>query len=312
MKKLILFTIITIILVVFTFPENINAKDGTSDIVNLKYSLMKKAKKKEALKSSKGLKRVKSMSSKDKEKILLDMMIEGTDQSVIDKKMEDLGVYRLHTPKVKKNEYSSINIKDVSIEEPSIYYNAREEEWFILMRGNWENDNWWNNRPSGPLFFPRIYWNIYKGFSIDMGGRDGFGVSFTSVSDEYNTRLKRSNAIISDGNGNERRTEHRSDGDSAVGFGFQLQDVIRVNTEPGFYVSLEECGYIGKRFTGMAVYDEEFANYSGIMTAYYMHTYNDAYLYEVDFGVNNNSPGIEGKIENDIYSFSIFSSPIKF
>ena len=308
MKKTFSVILILTILVGVTFSASANVKDEPYDIVKLKHQLMEKAKKMEALKNSKEIRGIKSISSKNKEEILLDMMIEGTDQSVIDKKMEDLGVYRLHIPKVyttkSARRYSSVGSRNVRLDDPLIYYDHRDEEWIVTMGGKWRNNDWWDNA--------NIHWNATHNDTADMGGKDAFGVGFTHTSGRYSTRLKRANAVISDNDGNKRRTRHRSDGDGADGFGFRLQDYVEVTGYPKLKVTEDDCGYIGKVFSGAAIYDKNFADYSGIATGYYIHTYDRAYVDSLKFGVSNSGAGIDVEIKNKQESFKATSSETRF
>ncbi|MCQ5129158.1 hypothetical protein NE562_05755 [Butyricicoccus faecihominis] len=87
--------------------------------------------------------------------------------------------------------------------------------------------------------------------------------------------------------------------DSSYGFGFALQD------------SKDGVLHIGEKFGGVAQYSTSFANFHGLATSYYVHTWNSGKVKSVTFNANVGISGIGGGIsityENVDYTFSLGS-----
>ncbi|MCT4544815.1 MAG: hypothetical protein N4A63_14870 [Vallitalea sp.] len=212
------------------------------------------------------------------------------------------GIYKLNIPKEYLPATKSMDTGDVSMTEPWITYDSHNNEWIVTCGGYWENADYSDG--IGKL------WAGYVGEIKNVGGRDGFGVGFTSTTGTYKTYVKRSYAQISDGEGNIETTDNRTDGNGEKGFGFQFQDYAKcykVELAKVYYT------YIGKHFGGSCVYDKNFTEYDGCATTYYRHTYNKAKLNSVSFGVSGKTAGVEFSITNEQYSLPpIFSNDTRF
>jgi hypothetical protein len=141
---------------------------------------------------------------------------------------------------------------------------------------------------------------------------DGFGVGYTSISTTYKSMIKAQYAYMSDGKGREISTTSRSDVDGAKGFGFRLQDYVRLN-ENTAYVSTANATYIGKHFAGVVKYDSKFGSYDGVATSYYEHTWDKASIKSITFtGDTSKTAGVSAEITDSQYSFPAFSSDARF
>lgn len=182
---------------------------------------------------------------------------------------------------------ASSGTNDVTISTPTIYYNAYNKTWTVTCGGQW-NTTAWNKLLPG-----------------DVGGQDGFGVGYTNTSSSYNSSVISCSAYITDRN-RYVSTSYRSDGDGSKGFGFRLQD----------YIYTSDFGYtnhyVGAIWCGLCNYDSYFSTYSGVATAYYIHTYSSASLSGVQFGVSGKTAGIEASISSKSDSFTGFSSDKRF
>lgn len=181
---------------------------------------------------------------------------------------------------------ASSGTNDVSISSPTIYYNAYNKTWTVTCGGYWKTTAW--NK-----FLPG-----------DVGGKDGFGVGFTNTS-SYKSSVISASGYITDGN-KYVSTSYRSDGDGSKGFGFRLQDYIYSTNMGCLY------HYVGETWSGLCNYDSWFGSYSGVATAYYIHTYSSASLSGVEFGVDGKTAGISASISKESDSFTGFSSDTRF
>lgn len=173
---------------------------------------------------------------------------------------------------------------DVVLNKPSIFYSASANTWTVSCSGNWKNDNWDEQSSSG-----------------NIGGADAFGVAYTRASN-YNTYVKGSSAYIKDKYSNYMKTtSSRSDGDGSKGFGFRMQDY-----KEGDYT------YVGYRWYGSCTYDSNFANFSGIATAYYAHTYSNTNISSISFTAGSSGVGVTIGFTENRNCFKAYSSDTPF
>lgn len=219
------------------------------------------------------------VSNDDVEQLMVKVAFaDGNEKLALLEQLEMCGVYQ-YNKNIDVELYSDSS--DVTIKAPNIFYSASANTWTVSCQGNWKNSNW-NTGGTG-----------------NIGGYDGFGVAYTKASG-YNTSVVGSSAYIADQNGNNmKKTSYRSDGNGAQGFGFQLQD----------YVSGTK--YIGYRWYGSCTYGSNFANFSGIATAYYVHTYETAYIKSVTF-TGGSQPGVSIEIANQSHAFKAYSTDTRF
>lgn len=203
---------------------------------------------------------------------------DGDEKIALLEQLEAYGIYQ-YNENINAELYSDSS--DVTINAPNIFYSASANTWTVSCQGSWKNSNW-NTGETG-----------------NVGGYDAFGVAYTRASG-YNTSVVGSSAYIADQNGNSmKKTSNRSDGNGALGFGFQLQD----------YVS--GTRYIGYRWYGSCTYGSNFANFSGTATAYYAHTYKTAYINNITF-TGGLQPGVTIGIANQSNAFKVYSTDTRF
>ena len=210
----------------------------------------------------------------------------GSELNAILNELESLGVYRYDATAEGISTYATEN-GDVTINTPTIYYNAWESSWTVTCSGEWKNDDWRNDKSSAG----------------NVGGLDGFGVGYYNTSGTYDSIVLRASAYMSNGltdsSYQSSGTSSRSDGDGKSGFGFQIRDkVVMVNGTSTF---------IGKEWYGDCTYDYDFTYYNGVATAYYVHTWNTASLTGVGFGVGVDQVSFDFSIQNEAYSFKGYS-----
>ncbi len=170
---------------------------------------------------------------------------------------------------------------------PTIYYQVPTDQWIVAFGGTWINDDW----KSG------------KGWSKEIGGLDSFGINIedngqypgmicTHVCGAlYDTgkyaNIQSLSAYDSDGTPKAVTTGNRSNGVTADGYGFQLQD--QVESEFPFL----KTTYLGYQWAGLCVYSTEFADLDATLTAYYIHTYGEKTNgYELPLGQDNALDGV--------------------
>ncbi|WP_186333792.1 hypothetical protein [Paenibacillus xylanexedens] len=241
---------------------------------------------------------------------LAKLTAEAKDEEEITDVMESLGVYKLEIPKEYNDEFLgalAIDNSNITMTKPNIYYDSNSKEWVVVGGGYWKNDNWIEHNP---LVWPGIG---RVGETYNVGGVEGFGVGYTSMGDTYKSKINSVYGYISDGNGNEVTTSNRSDGDGSKGFGFQIQDKIRVKkTWPGITPTTEYFSYIGKHFAGLARYSSDFSSSTGVATTYYVHTWNSTSIDSVKFGVSSKTAGVDVSYKNAGSSFPAFSNDVRF
>lgn len=215
----------------------------------------------------------------------------GSELDAVLAELESLGVYRFDLARTGNSSRATEN-GDVTINTPTIYYNAWEPSWTVTCSGEWKNDDWKNDKSSAG----------------NVGGLDGFGVGYYNTSGTFDSLVLRVSAYMSNGlSGNSYRyssTNVRSDGDGKRGFGFQIQD--KVESVSGSYT------FIGKEWYGDCTYDYDFTYYNGIATAYYVHTWNTATLTGVSFGIGVDQVALGFNIQNEEHSFKGYSNDKSF
>ena len=179
---------------------------------------------------------------------------------------------------------------DVTVTIPTVFYDSVVKEWTVTCGGQWKNNNY---KP-------------YFGIGKYIGDSDAFGVGYTHIQSSYSTCVKSAYAYIADQNGGNRiTTTNRSDGDGANGFGFRLPDQLKTNPD-------ESVMYIGYKWYGSCTYDTYFSYYGCLITGYYIHTYSNAEIDTISFGISDNIAGVNASISNSSKSFSAYSSDLKW
>ena len=178
-------------------------------------------------------------------------------------------------------------IDSVYLMPPTIYYQVPTDQWIVAFGGSWINDDWKNG----------------KGWGTDIGGPDSFGINIED-NDQYPgmicthvcgalydtgkyADIQSMSAYEPDGTPKAVTTGNRSNGVTANGFGFQLQD--KVESEFPFL----KTTYLGYEWAGLCVYSSEFADLDATLTAYYIHTYGEKTNgYELPLGQDNALTGM--------------------
>lgn len=302
MKKIL--SAILVFILVFSLPmTNVYAESQkTYDGVKAKNELVKLAEQK--VKSGNIIKK----STGEINQMLLRLASEGVSEDTMAKEMEKYGVFKLNTPKEQMVTLTNVDQSDISMSTPMIYYDSNTSEWVVVGGGYWITNDWLEHVPS---LWPGLG---LEGEIYNVGNTNGFGVGYTSTSGTYNSKVNSVYAYMSDGEGHEVYTTVRADGDGSKGFGFRLQDYIRLKKDMGLICekTTEYFSYIGKHFAGLARYDSKFSSYDGVATSYFVHTYSSASISSVKFGVSGKTAGIDFTITNEQYSFPAFSNDARF
>ena len=197
-------------------------------------------------------------------------------------------VYKSEDDNQAEMQQARVGSGDVKLSTPVIFYESWEKTWTVTCGGNWTSTNWNQLLPG------------------NVGGSDAFGVGYTNTKPQYHSSVVRSYAYISDGGDKLVSTNNRSDGDGSKGFGFKLQDYIYLAN------AATTNKYVGYKWYGSSTYDANFSSYSGVATAYYIHTYKSASVTSVSFGVNGKTAGINATIAGVSNSFTAFSNDKTF
>lgn len=171
-------------LLVSTISISALAKSNRNyDIVKAKHDLMKKAVLEEQLKNKPiELFNNKHNSTQKEEDILLKMTAEGANEYEIESTMRNYGLYKLHIP-IKNSTNNrltrSISSSSMEMSTPNIYYDGRNQEWIVVGGGHWEDDDWLEHVP--------LIWKFLgnEGSTVEVGGKDAFGIGFTNTSGTY-------------------------------------------------------------------------------------------------------------------------------
>lgn len=210
-----------------------------------------------------------------------------SEKVAINEELANFGIYEFEGQVINPGIGIESAVSDVTVSTPSIYYEAVVHTWTVTCGGYWDNDNW--------TYDQLVYANV--------GGPDGFGVGYTSVSGTYNTYLMSAYAEIDNGESGSDfenvTTTNRSDGNGSLGFGFRLQDYKTPN-------SLGVATYVGKYWSGYCTYSQNFANYSGVATGYYAHTWSSTVINSVTFGVTNKEAGVQISFSSAQHSFDAY------
>ena len=149
------------------------------------------------------------------------------------------------------------------------------------------------------------YWKnnayLYDGNIGDMGDPDAFGIAFTDVSGDR-PLLTGAYAYMADNNYRHiEESTTRSDGDTWHGVGFRFQD--RKGVENGITQY-----YFGAFFGATIYFSENFENSHGYATPYYIHTWDNARIQQIKFGVSGKTLGLDITIDNGTKSFSAYGT----
>lgn len=279
-------------------------KDNVSDIVKAKRSLKQIADKEFSELQKKG--KYKIDTGNETNRLLATLALNpSVDRDSIEKELKTYGVYVLENNTEDGQMLMSVSNdnSDISMTPPFISYNSSNHTWTVIGGGYWKNRDWLKECPF--IVVP------YVGKTITIGGKEGFGVGYTSISGTYNSSIISQYGMITDNEGHTVETTSRSDGDGSKGFGFQLQDYVRINTPDDGYIDTE-CSYIGSHFAATATYSSNFVNLNGVATSYYIHTSDDAKITSVNFGISGKSAGVNATIENVGDSFPAYSTDTRF
>lgn len=173
---------------------------------------------------------------------------------------------------------------DIYFPRTSIYYNSVNDTWSISMSGYWTTDAWHND--------------LSTTIPSSVGDADRFGVIFSEVSGSTPELVGVQGVMWDSLSGRSVTTYSRSDGNVRNGIGVRIQD--RTVT------SGEELGYIGDTFSMVVTLGSNFADFHGICTAYYVHTWKDALINSISFVVSN-PPSLTLDIDYEEYSFDAYS-----
>lgn len=176
---------------------------------------------------------------------------------------------------------------DVTINTPSIYYNAYNNTWTVSCGGYWKNNNW----------------SEITALPGNVGGTDGFGVYYTSITQPYKSSVVNVSASLSNADYSRSvSTTNRADGDGALGFGFRIQDYT-------YLIDPISVAYVGYRWSGLCNYDTYFGSYGGVATGYYSHTYNSAKIQSVSF---DSSKKVSVSFTNASYGWTGYGNDKRF
>lgn len=222
-------------------------------------------------------------------------VIEDTEELRLE--LERKGVYILDTPVVDDvtTFSSTVDASYVRMSTPIVYYNEYTDTWGVAGGGYYIDISW-------------ITSMLALGKTRDIGGYDAYGVTFTNTQGKYTSRIVSQYAYINDGNGHERVSNSLNDGDGRNGYGFRFQD-YGVAAEQATNGLLYLKYYVGKHFATVVTFTSDFANYAGIATSYYVHTYDKAELRSVSLST---SSGLSFAVTVEESSFPAYSSQIRF
>ena len=209
----------------------------------------------------------------------------GAEKDKISQELATYGIYIFNTESTAGNmAIPRIGTGDVTLNTPLVVYDSLLKSWIVTCGGVWNNNNF----------------DVGYKFG-NIGGEDAFGVGYTNIASQYKSSVVKASGMITDDSGDISLSKsNRSDGDGSKGFGFRLQD---------YTVSvLMSRKYVGYKWYGSCTYDINFASYSGIATAYYVHTWNSAEITSIRFGLEGRTAGVEISVDVSSKSFTAFSS----
>lgn len=225
--------------------------------------------------------------------LLLEVSVAGESRSNIVQTLEYYGVYEfigetVATKQTKNLSRTTPDSSNVELNTPGVFYDSITREWVVTCGGEWVDNSWRH---------------LIEFLPHDVGGADAFGVGFTNTGGTYNATVQRASASLRvvDDTSRVKNTQHRSDGDGEHGFGFQLQDYT-------YYDADQELHYLGSKWSGTCYYSQSFTNFSGVATAYYIHTFDSAEIEDISFGVTGKEAGVDVTISSTSKSFVAYSS----
>lgn len=229
------------------------------------------------------------------EEKLANLKISGASDEKIETEMNALKVYKLNTPE--DTIFTPLSQgSDVTMDKPEIYYDSLARQWIVSGGGHWNNKNWFYD-----------FLNIWPSNTKNVGNFDSFGITYYNTSGSYNTAVKSSYGYWTDGNGWYVSTYNPSHGDGKYGVAFDFQDVAKIINPNELYIDPEDVTYLGSEFFAIITYDSNFTNYNGYARTFYVHTWDNAIINSITFGVSGKQFGIDISISNVEHSFKIFN-----
>lgn len=275
-------SLITIVAMLGTFScyADSDLKDAkvkkAFDIVKAKKELADKHKDK-----AKELTTEENSDRKHKVKEILEKRITKNESiDLIDKELESLGIYKLDVPESDDTANAMSSSADVYLAKPSIFYDSWSREWGVSTSGYWRNTN-------------------FDGIVGNVGGRDGYGITYYNTSGTYSTSVTSSYASIYDQNGeNSDTTWNPSNGDGKYGVEFELQDYRKVGSADR---------YIGAKFDCCIWYTSSWSSFNGYARTLYAHTWSTTNISSVQFGVDGKQFGCDVTFSSTSNNFKCFN-----
>jgi hypothetical protein len=231
---------------------------------------------------------LKKADQKKIESLIMEAQSFYADKEAIYAELESYGTYVINPSDEELTTMSQQG--DVAVSTPTVYYNSWNKTWSVSCGGQWISNAWNSDNYTLPG---------------NVGGTDGFGVGYTSVTGTYKSSVVSVSGGLTDGAQKSSSTSSRSDGDGSKGFGFRVQDYI--------YMSDAVTNrYVGYTWTGLCNYDSWFSNFGAVATGYYTHTYRSCNINSVSFGIEGKSAGVSVDISVKDQGFTTYGNDKRF
>lgn len=288
MKKITAVILSLCMLLTSAVSVSAEINDKYSSEVQAKIELVERAKREQSNK----INRISVISEEQICKMAAEFAMGISDLTVKD--LEAYGLYTLETEDALLDIAPMSQSADVFMNTPTIQYNSNNGTWIITGGGYWINDNYKNDM------------HFSFGDQQNQGSPDAYGVGFTNINDANYYTFLRGTGYITDGNGWTLETTSRNDGNSSTGFGYRLQDVIKVDE----YFSVS---YLGKHFASQGIYDSNFVNATGNAASYYIHTWKSCQITSLTLtGKTDKTAGLSVTLSNYAESFTAFSGDKRY
>ncbi|WP_212958887.1 hypothetical protein [Paenibacillus albilobatus] len=229
--------------------------------------------------------------------ILAELVSQGASEETIDKEIQKYNAHVLFQPQTNEDQVVSPMSQgsDIQMNKPTIVYSATSKEWIVTGGGYWKTENWKNDVPG--------VWLPITGETKNIGGRDSVGITFFNKSGTYNAKVLSSSGYLMNGRGQEIKNDNPTYGNGNVGVAFEIQD----------YAKLADAGtadvyYMGHNFAAQIVYDENFKNLHGNARTFYVHTWDNSSINNIQMGASGGTFGVTFSIANESKSFKIFNN----
>ncbi len=205
-----------------------------------------------------------------------------------EERLNRLGVYSVYTQSPSELLYNETTF---SVYKPTISYDSGKKEYIITGNGKWKANS--NSAYYQP--WHDDFGGFYLNGTTKDGNRDAVAISLVQTGGSaegielksgYGYGYSYSDSAFS------VKNNYKYTGDDLHGAAYLLQDKIKVYDTSKLFPGVYRSKFNMECFVCVLRYNEKFANYSGMATMSYIHTYSSTSINSISLGVNKAGPSL--------------------